>query len=140
DIQEHQNNELKRLQDEITRLRSEHVREIARMKGTFQNEIQKQRTEEDAKVEEIRRAAEHEADQFLYDRTLSIQDENVDLRRELQSLIKRADALQESKTRLEEEQMHLIRNLKIAADLKRIRLNKTKYPNENSSRSNMSET
>ncbi len=65
-----------------------------------------------------------EAEQFLYDRSVAIQNENLQLRKSLQELLKRIQALNESKQRLEEEQIHLIRQLKLAADLKRIRLNK----------------
>jgi len=55
---------------------------------------------------------------------LSIQNENVELRKNLYELLKRTQDLNELKQRLEEEQLHLIRRLKLAADLKRIRLNK----------------
>ncbi|CAF4622585.1 unnamed protein product, partial [Rotaria sp. Silwood1] len=127
-IQEQQNNEIKRLQEEINRMRGEHVREISNMRLTFQKEVQRQRTEEDAKVQEIRRQADQEAEQFLYDRTLSIQSENLQLRKSLQELLKQIQALDESKQNLEEEQLILIRQLKLATDLKRIRLNKTTLP------------
>jgi hypothetical protein len=77
-----------------------------------------------------------EAEQFLYDRTLSIQNENLQLRKALQELLKRTDALNESKQQLEEEQIRLIRQLRLAADLKRIRLNKIQSTiNTNSSKS-----
>jgi flagellar biosynthesis/type III secretory pathway chaperone len=42
----------------------------------------------------------------------------------LQDLLKRTQALNELKQRLEEEQLHLIRRMKLASDLRRIRLNK----------------
>ncbi|CAF2390711.1 unnamed protein product [Rotaria sp. Silwood2] len=127
-IQEQQNSEIKRLQEEINRMRGEHVREISNMRLTFQKELQRQRTEEDAKVQEIRRQADQEAEQFLYDRTLSIQSENLQLRKSLQELLQRVQALDESKQNLEEEQVILIRQLRLAADLKRIRLNKATLP------------
>ncbi len=65
-----------------------------------------------------------EAEQFLYDRTISIQDENLQLRIVLQEILKRTQALNESKRQLEEEQIYLVRQLRLAADLKRIRLDK----------------
>ncbi len=65
-----------------------------------------------------------EAEQFLYDRTISIQDENLQLRIVLQEILKRTQALNESKQQLEEEQIYLVRQLRLAADLKRIRLDR----------------
>lgn len=65
-----------------------------------------------------------EAEQYLYDRTLSIQNENLELRKRLQEILKRTQALNQSKKQFEEEQLHLIRQLKLATDLQRIRLNK----------------
>ncbi|CAF3037544.1 unnamed protein product [Rotaria socialis] len=127
-IQEQQNSQIKRLQEEINRMRAEHVREISNMRLTFQKELQRQRSEEDSKVQEIRRQADQEAEQFLYDRTLSIQSENLELRKSLQGILKRIQALNESNQSLEEEQIILIRQLKLAADLKRIRLNKVVLP------------
>ena len=46
----------------------------------------------------------------------------------MQTIIKQIQALNESKQTLEEEQIILIRQIKLAADLKRIRLNKTMLP------------
>ena len=57
-VQEQQNNEIKRLQDEISRLRSDHVHEMSQIKIQFQRDIQRQRVDEDSKVEEIRRQAD----------------------------------------------------------------------------------
>lgn len=65
-----------------------------------------------------------EADQFLYDRTISIQNENYQLRKTLQDLLKRIQVFNESKQKLEDEQIQLIRQLRLASDVKRIRLNK----------------
>ncbi len=65
-----------------------------------------------------------DAEQFLYDRTISIQNENYRLRKTLQDLLKRIQALNESKQQLEEEQIYFVRQLRLAADLKRIRLDK----------------
>ena len=48
---------MRRLQHEITRVRGEHVKELARMKSRFENEIQQQRTNENAKVEAIQQQA-----------------------------------------------------------------------------------
>ncbi|CAM4787011.1 unnamed protein product [Rotaria magnacalcarata] len=127
-IQEQQNSQIKRLQEEINRIRAEHVREISNMRLTFQKELQRQRSEEESKVQEIRRQADQDAEQFLYDRTLSIQSENLELRKSLQDILKRIQALNESNQSLEEEQIILIRQLKLAADLKRIRLNKVVLP------------
>ncbi|UJR10711.1 hypothetical protein I4U23_014901 [Adineta vaga] len=123
-IQDQQNNEIKRLQEEINQLRGTHVREIADMRMTFEKVLHDQRTDEGAKVQSIRRQADEEAEQFLYDRSVAIQNENLQLRKSLQDFLKRIHALNESKERLEEEQIHLIRQLKLATDLKRIRLNK----------------
>jgi hypothetical protein len=106
-------------------MRGEHVREISHMRLTFDKELQQQRTSEDAKVQEIRRQADQEAEQFLYDRTISIQNENFQLRTSLQDILKRTQALNESKQNLEGEQILLVRQLRLAADLKRIRLTKT---------------
>jgi hypothetical protein len=39
-------------------LRGEHVREISRLRFTFQQELQQQRADEDSKVQEIRRQAD----------------------------------------------------------------------------------
>lgn len=57
-IQEQQNGEIKRLHEEINRLRGDHVREISNMRLTFQKELQQQRVEEESKVQEIRRQAD----------------------------------------------------------------------------------
>ena len=61
---------------------------------------------------------------------MSIQDENIQLKINLKDLLKRIHALNQSKQRLEEEQLNLIRQLKLAADLQRIRLNKIKPMND----------
>ncbi|CAF0945165.1 unnamed protein product [Adineta ricciae] len=123
-IQEQQNNEIKRLQEEINQIRGKHVREIAQMRTTFERALHDQRMDEGARVQAIRRQADEEAEQFLYDRSVAIQNENLQLRKSLQDFLKRIRALNESKQRLEEEQIHLIRQLKLATDLQRIRLNK----------------
>ncbi|CAF1039012.1 unnamed protein product [Adineta steineri] len=123
-IQEQQNNEIKRLQEEITQIRGKHVRGISQMRLTFEKELQQQRMDEGAKVQAIRRQADEEAEQFLYDRSIAIQNENLELRKSLQGYLKRIHALNESKQHLEEEQINLIRQLKLATDLKRIRINK----------------
>ena len=60
---------------------------------------------------------------------MSIQNENLLLRKRLQDLLKQTQAFNQSKQRLEEEQLHLIRQLKLATDLKRIRLNKIALTN-----------
>jgi hypothetical protein len=39
-------------------MRGEHVREISQMKETFEKEVQRQRADEDSKVQEIRRQAD----------------------------------------------------------------------------------
>lgn len=57
-VQEQQNNEIKRLQEEISRLRSDHVHEMSQIKIQFQRDIQRQRVDENSKVEEIRRQAD----------------------------------------------------------------------------------
>lgn len=117
-------------------MRNEHVREISHMRVTFEQELQRQRTDEDSKVQEIRKQADQEAEQFLYDRTISIQNENYHLRKTLQDLLKRIQALNQSKQQLEEEQIQLIRQLRLATDLKKIRLNKlTSNLNLNSTKS-----
>ncbi|CAF0858982.1 unnamed protein product [Rotaria sordida] len=123
-IQEQQNNEIKRLQNEITQIRSQHVSGISRMKLTHAEELQQQRTIENAKIEEIRQQADQEAEQFLYDQTLNIQNENVELRKALQDMLKRTQLLNDLKQRLEEEQLHLINRIKLTADLRKIRLDK----------------
>ena len=64
------------------------------------------------------------AEEYIYDRTLSIQTENAKLRKELQEILKRTEALNELKQRLEEEQLHLIRRIKLTSDLRKIRLDK----------------
>ena len=64
------------------------------------------------------------AEQFLYDQTVGIQNENVELRTNLYEILKQTQNLEQSKQRLEEEQLHLIRQLKLTADLRRIRLDK----------------
>ena len=48
---------MRRLQHEITRVRSEHVNGLSRMKLTFEKDLHRQRTTEDAKVESVRRQA-----------------------------------------------------------------------------------
>ena len=48
----------------------------------------------------------------------------MDLRQNLQELVKRTQGFKDLKQRLEEEQMHLIRRLKLIADLRKIRLDK----------------
>ncbi|CAF3934268.1 unnamed protein product [Rotaria sp. Silwood2] len=133
-IQEQQNNEIKRLQYEITRVRGQHVNEISRMKLTYEKDLQEQRANENAQVEEIRRQANKEAEQFLYDQTVSIQNENVELRKALQDMLKRTQVLNDLKQRLEEEQLHLINRIKLTADLRKIRLDKvsTNIPEESS--------
>lgn len=123
-IQHQQNDEIRRLQNEITRVRNEHVRSMAQMRHKFEGEVQRQRTEEEAKVEGIRRQANQAAEQFLYDQTLSIQDENVRLRTSLQDIVKKRQELKEFKQNLEEEQLHLIRRSKLVADLRKIRLDR----------------
>ncbi|CAF4262750.1 unnamed protein product, partial [Rotaria sordida] len=50
------------------------------------------------------------------------------LRKSLQELLRRIQALDESKQNLEAQQIILIRQLKLATDVKRIRLNKTTLP------------
>ena len=57
-VQEQQNNEIKRLQEEISRLRSDHVHEMSQIKIQFQRDIQRQRIDEDSKVDDIRRQAD----------------------------------------------------------------------------------
>lgn len=64
------------------------------------------------------------AEQFLYDQTVGIQNENVELRTQLHDILKQTQGLDQLKQRLEEEQLHLIRQLKLIADLRRIRLDK----------------
>ncbi len=64
------------------------------------------------------------AEQYIYDQTLTIQNENVQLRKRLQEVLKRTEGLNDLKQRLEEEQLHLIRRLKLVADLRKIRLDK----------------
>ncbi|CAF3381857.1 unnamed protein product [Rotaria sp. Silwood1] len=123
-IQEQQNNEIKRLQHEITRMRGQHVNEISHLKLTYEKELQQQRNNENVKVEEIRRQADKEAEQFLYDQTKSIQNENVELRQALQNMLKRTQVLHNLKQRLEEEQLHLINRIKLTTDLRKIRLDK----------------
>ena len=63
-----------------------------------------------------------EAEQFLYLRAVSIQNENGQLRQTLQDLLRQTRTLSDCKQRLEEEQLHLVNRLKLVADLKRIRL------------------
>lgn len=63
-IQEQQNGEIRHLQEEIYRIRGEHVREIAQMRFTFQKELQHQRADEDAKVTEIRKQADRVRDLY----------------------------------------------------------------------------
>ncbi len=64
------------------------------------------------------------AEQYIYDQTVSIQNENVELRKSLQNVLKRTQGLNNLKQRLEEEQLDLIRKLKLTADLRKIRLDK----------------
>lgn len=132
-IQTQQNSEIKRLQDEVNQIRGEHVREIAQMRLTFERELQRQRSDEDSKVQEIRRQADKEAEQFLYDRTISIQDENYRLRKTLHDLLKRISAVNQAKEQLNIEQIQLIRQLRLATDLKRIRLDKIQTTIQNNS-------
>lgn len=66
-----------------------------------------------------------EAARYLYQQTLKIQDESVELRTTLHDLLRRLELLKGVKERHEEEQLHLINRLKLAADLKRIRSNHT---------------
>jgi hypothetical protein len=47
-------------------MRGEHVREIAHMRLTFEKEVQRQRAEEDSKVQEIRRQADEVSIQKKY--------------------------------------------------------------------------
>lgn len=140
EIQGKQNEEIRRLQNEISRIRGEHVQSMSRMKSTFQKQIQNQRTYEDAKVEGIRRQANQvfsefvfflfnkivfqAAEQYLYDQTVEIQNENVELRTNLHEIVKQTQNLEQLKQHLEEEQLHLVRQLKLIADLRRIRLDK----------------
>ncbi len=65
-----------------------------------------------------------EAEQFLHDRTLTIRRQNIELRKRLQDILKRQQNLNELKQSLEEDQLHLIRRLKLVADLRKIRLDK----------------
>ena len=64
------------------------------------------------------------AEQFLYDQTVGIQNENVELRTQLYDILKQTQSIEQLKQRLEEEQLHLFRQLKLIADLRRIRLDK----------------
>ncbi len=57
-IQEQQNNEIKRLQEEINQIRGKHVSEISNMRLTFEKELHQQRMDEGAKVQAIRRQAD----------------------------------------------------------------------------------
>ena len=56
-IQLQQNDEIRRLQHEITRMRGQHVEGLANMKTTFEEELQQQRIDENIRVEGIRRQA-----------------------------------------------------------------------------------
>ena len=115
---------------------------IAQMKSTFEKEIEQQRIDDDAKVEQTRQQGDQvsiiktfshhsppfhlqEAARYLYQQTLKIQDESVELRTTLHDLLRRIELLKGVKQRHEEEQLHLINRLKLAADLKRIRSNHT---------------
>jgi hypothetical protein len=71
-IQQQNNDEIKRLQNEITRVRGEHVNSMSRMKLSFQKELQQQRTHENAKVEGIRRQANQVLINLLFFRELKI--------------------------------------------------------------------
>ncbi|CAF3710413.1 unnamed protein product [Rotaria socialis] len=124
DLRDQKNEEIKRLQHEIARIRVEHVNQISYMKSTFEKELQQQRTSENTKVEEIRRQADKEAEQFLYDQSLSIQNENIALRKALQGILSRTHLLSNLKHRLEEEQLELINRIKLTTDLRKIRLDK----------------
>jgi sugar diacid utilization regulator len=116
---------------------------MAKTKAKLEEEIHRQRTDDDAQVHLIRRQAEkvlflpehvllvshskkvsffQEAEQFLYLRAVSIQNENAQLRQTLQDLLRQTRTLNDCEQRLEEEQLHLINRLKLVADLKRIRL------------------
>lgn len=55
---------------------------------------------------------------------MGIQNENVELRTQLHGILKQTQSIEQLKQRLEEEQLHLIRQLKLIADLRRIRLDK----------------
>jgi hypothetical protein len=57
DIQQQNDDEIRRLQHEITRIRGEHVNGMSRMKLNFEKQIQQQRTKEHAKVQGVRREA-----------------------------------------------------------------------------------
>ncbi len=74
-----------------------------------------------------------EAEQYIYDRTLSIQTENAALRKGLQEILKRTEALDELKQRLEVEQLHLIRRIKLTSDLRKIRMDKLSCAVQNDS-------
>lgn len=115
---------------------------MSKLRTSCEKQIQQQRIREDTKVEGIRRQANqvfsllhsipihHEssliqaAEQFLYDQTVGIQNENVELRTQLHGILKQTQSIEQLKQRLEEEQLHLIRQLKLIADLRRIRLDK----------------
>ena len=60
--------------------------------------------------------------QYIYDQSVNIQEENLELRKSLKDLLRRTRLLNVVKERLEAEQLQLINRLKLAVDLKRIRL------------------
>jgi uncharacterized protein YdcH (DUF465 family) len=66
EVHQQQNDEIRRLQHEITRLREEHVNGMSQMKLHFEREIQQQRTNENAKVEGIRRQANQVLIDFFF--------------------------------------------------------------------------
>ncbi|UJR35103.1 hypothetical protein I4U23_027875 [Adineta vaga] len=123
-IRDQRREEIKHLEQAVKQMRADHVHEIDRFKLDFRNECEDNRIYENIKLEEFEKQAKQEAEQYLYDQTISIQNENTGLRKKIRNILKQQQELNKLRKKLEEEQLYLIGRLKIVTDLKKIRLDK----------------
>lgn len=121
ELKQKQLDEIKALEDEISMVRTEQAKMIGSLREEFFQEKSEHKRSTDNRIAKIVKVANREAKDCLNKNTQMIKRENQRLRAELFGLIEQTDAIQENKEKLERQKAELLREIRYAEDLKKVR-------------------
>ncbi|KAJ3404238.1 hypothetical protein HDV05_007280, partial [Chytridiales sp. JEL 0842] len=116
--------EIQRITKEIEEADQEHARQVAELEQSLLDTSIQLQAEADAKIQEMRNAANEKAARYLADHTTALAAENVKLEKELRSCITETQALLERKDILERENLDLERRQQVREDLVKLRVSR----------------
>lgn len=121
DLKQKQLDEIKELENDISKVRMEQAKLINGLRSEFFQEKSEHKKTTDQRIAKIVKVANREAKECLSKNTHMIKNENQRLRAHLFGLIEQTNAIQENKEKLERQKNDLLHEIRYAEDLKKVR-------------------